>query len=125
MVLGFQKRAVPGINGLSKIHTIRVDKHKRWKAGTVIHFATGVRTKKYNCFLIGKCQSVQEIQMYFSESGLNDSILVDNYVLVENEMEWLAFSDGFVDYDEFRNWFIETYGMTFKGRIIHWTNKRY
>ena len=126
VILGFKERFVPAIRGLSKIHSIREDKHKRWKAEMVIHFATGVRTKNYDCFLIGKCQSVQEINIDFYRCNENDHVVIDRMILSQKEKETLAKNDGFKDYFEFRSWFIKMNKYDwFNGRIIHWTNKIY
>ena len=61
MILSFKKRFVSPILSGHKIHTIREDKPRRWKAGNKIHFATGVRTKHYDQFHAGVCVSVQAI----------------------------------------------------------------
>ena len=63
MILGFKKQFPPMILVGTKIHTIREDKHDRWKAGNKIHFATGIRTKNYNQFYSGVCKSVQAITL--------------------------------------------------------------
>ena len=120
MILGFKPQFVPGIRGLAKIHSIREDKHKRWKPGMKIHFATGVRTKNYDCFLIGRCQSVQEIEMSWTK-GVSFTF-VDGKKLDSFKLQELFINDGFNDWGEV----IEFFGYNdFKGRLIHWTNKRY
>ena len=126
MILGFKERFVPAIRGLAKIHSIREDKHKRWKAGAVIHFATGVRTKKYDCFMIGRCQSVQEISIDFYRCNENDQVAINRKKLSQKEKEILARNDGFKNYFEFRSWFLEMCKYDwFNGKIIHWTDYKY
>jgi len=65
MVLGFEQQFVEPILSGTKIHTIREDKHNRWKPGRSIQMATGVRTKNYNQFNEDECVSVQEIKILY------------------------------------------------------------
>ena len=67
MVLGFKEQFVKPILSGDKIHTIRADQFDRWYAGRNIHFATGVRTKDYNCFKEGECVGVQNIRIGWLE----------------------------------------------------------
>ena len=132
MILGFNKRFPQPILDGSKKHTIREDKHNRWKAGRIIHMATGVRTKNYNCFCKCKCTGTQSITIihlggwiqvfidkrFFGEAyhhGLDD-IHEYSTCLVE-----LARNDGFSYLSEFFHWF----NTDFEGKIIHWTDYRY
>ena len=97
--------------------------------------ATGVRTKKYNCFKEGVCVSVQAIQIIHSKPyGANN--LVDSEIIIDGEpratnrkwlpsgedfLEQLAINDGFNNYEDFFKWF----SSDFQGQIIHWTDLRY
>lgn len=117
MVLGFKKQFVDKIKNGSKIHTIREDKHKRWKEGNTIHFATGVRTKKYKQFISGMCFGVQEIYIDNEQTV----VMVDGRRLTFYEIETLAKNDGFDSVCDFLKWF----GDNFTGRIIHWTKLKY
>lgn len=109
---------------IPKLHTIREDKNGRWKAGNIIHFATGVRTKSYNCFLFGTCVSVQEIRIEWTGRVLIISVDgVENYI---NE-DVLIKNDGFDNKQDFLDWF----GFQpmkpdlFEGKLIHWTDLKY
>ena len=124
MILGFKPQFKDPIKTGQKKHTIREDKHDRWKAGRVIHFATGVRTKLYEQFKEGFCKSTQKIQILWDNISLNGefvSILIDGRLIDLDEVETLAINDGFEDVSEFLNWFSED----FEGKIIHWTDLRY
>ena len=122
MVLGFKKQFVSKIISGSKIHTIRVDEHKRWKVGNIIHFATGVRTKAYKNFKEGHCLGVQKIEFkYVMYNDRIPVILVDDIVLTTPEVELLANNDGFDTVDKLYAWF----NSDFKGKIIHWTDFKY
>lgn len=134
---------------LPKVHTIR--KGNRFKAGTKLHMAIGVRTKFYQQFnrcitRLERCISVQRIEIikvndqYNSEKESNCiwvhgiyvpsiketfynvfMVKVDGRFLSTPEIEVLAVNDGFENTDDFFNWFNED----FEGQIIHWTNFRY
>lgn len=121
MILAFKKQFVEPILKGSKIHTIREDKHNRWKKHNTIHFATGVRTKNYNCFNEDICYSVQTIEInrtYFKGAEI---VIVDNRILEDSEILRLAKNDGFKTKNDFFEWF----NTDFKGKIIHWTNLKY
>lgn len=117
MVLGFKKQFVKKIKDGSKIHTIRVDKHNRWKEGSTIHFATGVRTKKYKQFIGGQCLGVQKIYIDNEQTVVS----VDGQRLTFAGIERLAKNDGFDSVEDFFKWF----GDNFSGKIIHWTALKY
>ena len=124
MILGFKPQFKDPIKTGQKKHTIREDKHDRWKAGRIIHFAIGVRTRLYHQFYEGFCKSTQKIQILWDNISLNGefvSILIDGRLIDLDEVETLAINDGFEDVSEFLNWFSED----FEGKIIHWTDLRY
>ena len=112
------------ISNPPKIHTIRAG--ERWKKGDRIHMATGVRTKKYNCFnndfqTLHYVASVQEIlikNLFDDHNG----VWVDGRKLSSKELETLAQNDGFDNVNDFWDWFK---WQDFTGQIIHCTNKRY
>ncbi len=119
----FEQRILSG----SKIHTIREDPHGRWKAGRKIHFATGVRTKNYNCFKEGVCTSVQSIHINYFIIGAfikRLDIVIDGRIVLNRDCEitdLLAINDGFNLTENFFKWF----DSDFSGKIIHWTDFRY
>lgn len=120
MILAFKPQFKDKILNSTKIHTIREDSNRRWKAGRKIQMATGVRTKNYNCFKEVECVSVQEISIkYYKKLGVTNkvSIKVDGFDVPLNE---ISFNDG-LSPSEFLNWF----DKDFKGVIIHWTTKIY
>lgn len=124
MILGFKPQFKDPIKTGQKKHTIREDKHNRWKAGRVIHFATGVRTEFYEQFKEGKCKSVQTIQIdydYIQPVGHCVNVFIDDRSLHPDEIRILAKNDGFEDTSEFFAWF----NKDFKGKIIHWTDLKY
>lgn len=123
MVIGFNKQFVPKIKRGIKIHSIREDKHNRWKAGMTMHMATGVRTKKYKQFAKKKCISVQSISIIHFDSIVEQwsEVFIASRKISNAEVILLARRDGFANKEEFFKWFDKNY----RGRIIHWTSFKY
>lgn len=71
MILSFNKKFKEPIETGTKIHTIRLDKPNRWRAGKTIHFATGIRTKNYDNFKVGRCMSIQYIKISNCEAKID------------------------------------------------------
>lgn len=82
--------------------TIRDDPHFRWQPGTKIHFATGVRTKNYECFAIGECIRTAEIMFNFYDDG-SFSTEIDGHNLSHEEFNQLTQDDGFDTPQDFIN----------------------
>jgi hypothetical protein len=131
-----------------KLHTIREDKVNRWKAGRLIHFVVGNRTKKRFQFApLVECVSVQELFIEIQGRGSMKRIIlfIDNahkaslsyddskneFGIIPSEKNWvaekffteLAINDGFECLASFVKYFSKT--PNFKGKLIHWTDKRY
>jgi hypothetical protein len=108
--------------GRGKIHSIREDKHNRWKPGMKIHMVTGNRTSKR--FQFAPILNVVTTQKVEIRNIFNDrnAVRIDGRELSETEIEQLAINDGFDTVDDFWNWFSME---DFEGKIIHWTNHTY
>lgn len=121
MILGFNTRFEEPILKGTKIHTIRVDAHRRWHAGRFIQMAVNVRTAWYRCFKEDVCRSVQQLFMTCEDKEL--FIAIDGKPFYEHET--LAANDGFEDVQGFIRWFFPTGKGEYWGRIIHWTTLKY
>jgi len=122
MVIGFKNQFVPKILDGSKKHTIREDATNRWKEGRVMDMATGVRTKQYNKFTEQICTGIQTILIIRVSDELNQTIVnVDGRELSLDEIQKLAWNDGFENLIDFWLWFKDG----FDGKLIHWTDLRY
>lgn len=122
MILSFKHQFVLPILQGNKIHTIRKDPHNRWTPGKHIHFATGVRTSKYNCFYEAKCKSIQRIEIYPDIRKVY--ILRENVPVLDltsQQIDQLADNDGFNSTKKFWEWF----SKDFSGVLIHWTDHKY
>lgn len=111
-----------------KLHSIREDKHNRWKQGKKIHFYIGSRTKNAFQFApVVECKGVQNIEIIHTDwqtkIGVFEcfSVSVDERILSFEEIDALAKNDGFKSIPDFLSWF----NKDFKGKIIHWTDFRY
>lgn len=136
MILGFSKKFpngestffqekieyTLGISDIScdgkKYHTIRSG--NRWREGMKIHYATGVRSKRYNCFAEGVVKLVQTIHIVPPGCSVMGYISVDGRKLNGKERHELIWRDG-LSFDQFTKWF----DKPFKGQIIHWTDLKY
>ena len=134
MILGFKKKFANGqlsnfkekiLEGI-KIHTIREDKPKRWRAKRSIQMC--YRGKNYSVLdefnkglpHLQRCTGVQEIEI--KTHGNQKVIIINGRQLGLVEHLLLAKNDGFEDVHDFYRWFSM---VEFKGRIIHWTDYRY
>lgn len=129
-----------------KLHTMREDKHDRWRAGMSIQMV--YRGPKYSIKdqfnkdiqELSTCVSTQSIILYFSEYA-GDSKLVSIYI--DSRLYWvgqvtktaanscspedrqlieqLAMNDGFESSIDFFRWFKKEWS----GKLIHWTDLKY
>jgi hypothetical protein len=112
------------INKGTKIHTIRLDKTNRWKAGNKIHFWYGnprnVKSNPYQ-FAFGKCTKVETIIIDFQI----EIVAYGNTKIYRfDELDVFAQNDGFENWDCLKDWFYEKnqrldHGI-FEGKIIFW-----
>jgi len=126
MILGFKKQFVEPIKNGTKIHTIRKDNHRRWKAGNKIHFYTGIRTKEMKCFGKLTCISVQSIVIKYENKCSDYPVVVidgKTHLIAHrpNIILQLAMNDGFKNVKDFLKWF----DKDFSGMLIHWTDLKY
>lgn len=126
---------------IPKIHTIREDKNDRWEKGKMIDFFINARQKDMFRFAPRiPVVSTQDIFMTHRGSDLEITIAKvgsymggDDFMLDCFQQGILAKNDGFDDYEDFRNYFInaieengeKTGNYWFSGKIIHWTNFKY
>lgn len=114
-----------------KIHTIRADRLHRWKPGMAIdHWMHSPRnpSKNPHKFEEGLCISVQDIVIQRVHESPSPKVFVmaekDGRVLLTQEVAELAKNEG-LTLDEFREWFVPESNPVFRGRIIHFTDKKY
>jgi hypothetical protein len=113
----------------AKLHTIREDKTNRWKEGMKIDFFINMYRKEMFRFApVLPVVSVQKVEIkWITSKNTNPywykdaSVSIDNRFLSTKDCEELAQNDGFDTVEDFFAYFNEG----FKGKIIHWTDKKY
>src|SRR5690606_26596688 len=129
MLLTFTKTQFKDLikQGIKK-HTIREDKHNRWKAGNSIQFWMGnprnVHAKnKRHQFGNGVCSIVDTIRMDFSipEDCQNDRVYIGYEIVIKTkeELNDLRVNDCFENWEQVKLWF-DNPNRQFIGRIIFW-----
>ena len=113
-----------------KVHTIRDDKHNRWKVGNKIHFWLGNprntrgKTKPYQ-FGVGEVSRVETIRMDFAipEDWQKDIVYIGNDIVLKtiDELNDLAENDGFDNWTQMKLWF-DNPDKQYFGKIIFWKN---
>ena len=122
----FEEKILKG----KKIHSIRTDKTKRWKAGMSIQFWRGNPRNRGSYFghkFPGDppgCVSVQEILIQREGEIPDPFITVGGRILFFDQMRELIGNDGLTP-TEFMDWFLPPGVDEYKGRLIHWTDKTY
>ena len=119
---GWQTFFPEKINAGIKTHSIREDKHNRWKVGMSIQHATGVRTKNYNKFKDDKCTGIESVWISCHPKKI---VSINGIVLNHDQVYHVAKNDGFDCVEDFFEWFAIKEKEVFKGKIIHWTDRKY
>lgn len=116
-----------------KIHTIREDNSNRWKPGVIIDFFINARQKNMFRFApripVVSTQDIEITLMHWARIGIRYeniegkvfTIKIDGDYLNASMFDSFAQNDGFDTVEEFFKYF----NKDFKGKIIHWTDKRY
>ena len=138
MIVGFLPRFVQPIQDGTKIHTFRLDAGNRFGnegKPRLLHCATGVRTKHYNCFAIKeysgsqRCEISYDFVGYVGErEGYHQWCVCVNYRLLQpDQAEAFARNDGFESLNHLITCLCEMHGKQerYIGKLIHWTPFRY
>jgi len=128
MILSFKEQFKQPILDGVKLHTVRDDKGNRWHAGQKIHFATGVRTKKYKQFKEGECLSTQVILM--SITPFDELVItIGNKSLEHFQKKKFIKIEGFSQWIDFYRWFSPLIKASpdgiYRAKLIHWTTLKY
>lgn len=112
-----------------KLHTIREDKHNRWKAGMLVHPVIKNRTPdRFQFAPVFPCVSVQKVEIiYWNKCSDFPKVVIDDkeyFMYNKNEaykLCELAIHDGFDSIEDFFKYF----NKDFTGNIIHFTDLKY
>jgi hypothetical protein len=102
-----------------KLHTIR--KRKVSVGLTLKHIVYPYHKDKRECVLENTCICTQNIEIVPGAIINDGKVYIEGRLLSLNEMQRLAWNDGFVNLVDFWMFFNEY----FKGYIIHWTDLQY
>ena len=127
----FQKQFVAEIQAGKKHQTIRAArKNRHAHVGERLQLYSGQRTK--NCQkLFDKdpvCRAVDDVEIYITNNGKIDQIVLNCRNLTSNEIENFAKADGFIPAgnltarDAMGEFFQDYHGIgLFKGKVIKWS----
>ena len=110
----FKERFVPLIKSGEKNQTIRKKRKGQAKPGDTLYLYYGMRTRWCTKIAETICKDVKEILI------LATGVFVEGKLLDDNELESLAKSDGFADWETMYRWWVQINGLPFKGDIIYW-----
>jgi hypothetical protein len=109
----FQAQFATAVESGEKRQTIRAEgKRRHAREGDLIQLYTGMRTKA--CRMLGEavCSKSTYCAIY------EDRITTGNYP--NTDFDEFARADGFRDFEHMKEWFRETHGLPFVGRLIQW-----
>jgi hypothetical protein len=110
----FQPQFAPAVESGIKRQTIRPQgKRRHAKPGDVLQLYTGQRTR--SCRLLRKAKCLISTYCSITEDG----ITTGNFPAVD--LDLFAKSDGFRDFSHMKQWFSDTHGLPFTGRLIVWS----
>jgi hypothetical protein len=126
--LNYKKQFAPKILDGSKIHTIRRMRKRPFKADDRLYHFTGQRIKG-GCIRLLENECVYVIDIFMKSIGLG--LYKDIFIQIHlNDTEFirikyddrkkLAINDGFNNYEDFKQFFIDS-GLPFHGQLIGWT----
>jgi hypothetical protein len=122
MLLGFKRRFAPYVEEGSKTHTIRGYRLNPVRVGEICHCYVDPRQKSMRLLGRSPCVRVQGIRIY--EARSTHSVVIDGCELTDDEMNALAWRDGFRDrgpHYAFQSMAAFWDGrLPFNGVIIHW-----
>lgn len=122
MVIGFKPHFETPILKGDKVHTMRDCNIYKWKPGTTMHMATGVRTRNYRCFKETPFVSGQQVFMTFFDELI---ISVDGKRLSIEKTKELIKKDGFESEEQFTKWFFPKGSGKCLLTLLHWTDLKY
>lgn len=119
MNIHYKKEFADVLKNGKKKHTIRKKASRR---GDVLrHIIYPYQPSRRECVLENTCVSCQHIKIVPSEYMNDSKVWVNGILLTTEEVQRLAWNDGFECLVSFWLFFNEF----FEGYIIHWTNLQY
>lgn len=111
----FQAQFAPDVESGKKRQTIRAEgKRRHAKPGETLQLYTGMRQK--TCRLLRKATCSISTYCAIREDGVTTG------TLDPTDLNEFARDDGFRDFEHMKQWFRDTHGLPFTGRLICWTS---
>jgi hypothetical protein len=111
-LINFSERFAEMVRVKVKRQTIRPPRKRPVKIGETIHLYAGLWTKRARKLGTARCCDYQKITI--RHEGIE---FVFGFCPKPNE---LAHGDGFLNWEDMRNWFKDKYGLPFHGVLIRW-----
>jgi hypothetical protein len=111
--VNFKARFASQVQRRDKLCTIRKKRKRPIKEGDTLYFFTGMRTKQCRRLGTAKCLLVVEVT-------IDESVVLGGCNLCIHSADRLACFDGFVHWEEMRDFFDAQYGLPFTGDWIVW-----
>jgi len=109
----FQARFASDVEAGRKLRTIRAGgKRRHAQFGDPLQLYTGMRTR--GCRLLRTAKCTGSMFCLISEEGVT---LGDQ---PQTSLDEFARADGFQDFENMKQWFRDTHGLPFIGRMIEW-----
>ena len=109
----FQAQFAPAVERGEKLQTIRAEgKRRHARPGETVQLYTGMRRPGCRLLRTGTCHTSTYCAIY--ENG----ITLGNFPAIG--LDEFARADGFRDFDHMKQWFRDTHGLPFTGRLIAW-----
>ncbi|HMG94378.1 MAG TPA: hypothetical protein VK589_30165 [Chryseolinea sp.] len=120
--LSFKQRFAGKIRNGQKRQTIRAIRKYPITPGETLYLYVGQRTKHCEKLREVKCSHTKPISIYFNV--VVDRIVIDNTLTLDElmDLDWFAKSDGFRDWNDMRDFWIENHPGkgSFHGQLITW-----
>jgi hypothetical protein len=116
-VLNFKKRFADDVKSGLKCQTIRALRKdgRNPKSGQTLYLYTGLRTKGCEKLREVLCKNVTALHI-----GEHFTVVKGVYAFEPSEIETFARADGFMNGNEFFDFFKKEHGLPFYGLLIEW-----
>ena len=114
-LINFQKQFAEDVRSGKKTQTIRSPRKYPIKKGETLYLYTGLRTKNTEKLMEVECKDVKNVTIYEREFKTNRGSWY-GYLDLDN----IAKKDGFDEWASMIEWFKNTHGLPFKGKLIEW-----
>lgn len=119
-LLNFKKQFVPSIENGTKRQTVRAKRKKPIKVGDTLYLYTGLRTKQTKRIANAICTELWEIRINNASIVLCQESETERFMelLTGKQLDDMAILDGFKDWQDMKQFWVDTHGLPFTGNLI-------